>query len=147
MTSPPRMTLRWRLRPVLDASRLKTTTGLMEALQRGGARVSRTNLLRLLAGPPKSVNLALLEHLCRALACTPQDLLDWVPVSAQDKPTVLKAIRDQSRARAKKGQTPDATVLKLDAPRLSEEERRQVGGPRIRALAAHPMARRREEKS
>lgn len=146
MTSPPRMMLRWRLRPVLDASRLKTTTGLMEALQRGGVPVSRTNLLRLLSGPPKSINLALLEHLCRALACAPQDILDWVPVSAQEKPTVLKAIRDQSRARVKKGQTPDATALKLEAPRLSDEERRKVVGPPIRALAAHPLARRNESK-
>ncbi|MGH8029693.1 MAG: helix-turn-helix domain-containing protein [Arenimonas sp.] len=134
--------VRWRLGELLDAQPELSAAELQRRLVRDGAHViTRSHLSRLARHPPESTPIALIGSLCRALGCTPNDLLGWSPPPAVERRPRLAAIRALAKQAATKGRQLQADAIVTDTPPLDETTRRRLVGPRVGALPAHRLMR------
>ena len=69
---------RWRLREVMAARGLWSTTELAPLLVERGIVLSSTQVYRLVTQTPERLTLRILMALCDALECTPNDLIEPV---------------------------------------------------------------------
>lgn len=74
----------WRLRNVMADRGMFKTSDLVEPLQQAGVALSREQIFRLVTQQPKRLNIDVLAALCSILECTPDDLLAFEVVSADD---------------------------------------------------------------
>lgn len=77
----------WRLREVMAARGLFQTTDLAPLLAERGINLSDVQVYRLVAQVPERLSLHTLAALCDALASTPDELIELVPVSAPVRKT------------------------------------------------------------
>lgn len=87
----------WRLRQVMAARGLFSTTDLHPLLAERGVELSATQVYRLVTQSPERLNMRVLAAVCDALVCTPNDLIE---------PTVVERSRRQARA-GRRDQAPD----------------------------------------
>lgn len=121
--SAPQHTLTWHVRDWMEHRHVPSYAALARALIAHGYPTSAAHAARLV-NTPTQLSLPLLEALCRALECTPGDLLR----TANQPPPIAKA-------------PPRRVALpEPPPPRLPEAERRKVVGPPARALHAHALA-------
>lgn len=92
----------WRLRQVMAAHGLFSTTDLQPLLVERGVELSAAQVYRLVTSPPERLNMQVLAAVCDALGCTPNDLIE--PIAAD---TTIRAPRAR-RGRAAAEQAPDA---------------------------------------
>jgi len=80
---------RWRLREVMAARGLWSTTDLAPLLAERGIELSATQVYRLVVQTPERLSLRTLMALCDALECTSTDLIEPVaePVPARRRKT------------------------------------------------------------
>ena len=78
---------RWRLREVMAARGLWSTTDLAPLLAARGIELSSTQVYRLVVQTPERLSLRTLMALCDALECTSTDLIEPVaePVPARKR--------------------------------------------------------------
>lgn len=78
---------RWRLREVMAARGLWSTTDLAPLLEERGIVLSATQVYRLVAQTPERLSLPTLMALCDALECSSTDLIEPVaePVPARKR--------------------------------------------------------------
>lgn len=67
--------IEWRLRQVMAAQGLFSTTDLQPLLAERGVHLSTTQVYRLVTQPPERLNTRVLAAACDALGCTPNDLI------------------------------------------------------------------------
>ncbi len=73
-----RLGYRWRLREVMAARGLWSTTDLAPLLVERGIELSATQVYRLVTQTPERLSLRILMALCDALECTSTDLIEPV---------------------------------------------------------------------
>ena len=73
-----RLGYRWRLREVMAARGLWSTTELAPLLVERGIELSATQVYRLVTQTPERLSLRILMALCDALECTSADLIEPV---------------------------------------------------------------------
>lgn len=78
MTTARKLGYRWRLREVMAARGLWSTTDLAPLLVERGIVLSATQVYRLVAQTPERLSLRILMALCDALECTSTDLIEPV---------------------------------------------------------------------
>lgn len=135
--------MRWRLRELMALRNHMTQTELTRALEADGAHaISRTQVGRLTARPPKAISLALIGSLCRIFDCSPDDLFGWEPAPPQaDLNPLMTGIAEQARSQLGVDRVPNPPQLPDGTPRLDPHSRARVVGPTVRALPAHPLSR------
>jgi DNA-binding Xre family transcriptional regulator len=100
MKKPP-FEVGWRLRELMADRGVFMTTGLIPLLRDQGIDLSREQIFRIASGTPQRLSLELLGALCAALACTPNDLIQFRPITKTKKavgaeapdPPAMKDIR------------------------------------------------------
>jgi len=65
----------WRLREVMAAHRMFTTTELVPLLRERGITLSASQVHRLVSGTPERLSLQVLAAFCDIFGCTPADLV------------------------------------------------------------------------
>ena len=108
MTTQRKLGYRWRLREVMAARGLWSTTDLAPLLVERGIELSATQVYRLVTQTPERLSLRILMALCDALECTSTDLIEPVAealparkraaVGANDMTGEVRALRPK-RAR------------------------------------------------
>lgn len=83
----------WRLRQVMAAHGLFSTTDLAPLLVERGVELSAAQVYRLVTSPPERLNMQVLAAVCDALGCTPNDLIE--PTAADT--TITAARRRRGR--------------------------------------------------
>lgn len=78
MTVQRKLGYRWRLREVMAARGLWSTTDLAPLLVERGIELSSTQVYRLVTQTPERLSLRILMALCDALECTSTDLIEPV---------------------------------------------------------------------
>ncbi|HYZ98800.1 MAG TPA: helix-turn-helix transcriptional regulator [Acidimicrobiales bacterium] len=78
MATAPKLGYRWRLREVMAARGLWSTTDLAPLLAERGINLSATQVYRLVTQTPERLSLRTLMALCDALECTSTDLIEPV---------------------------------------------------------------------
>ena len=78
MTTARKLGYRWRLREVMAARGLWSTTDLAPLLVERGIVLSATQVYRLVTQTPERLSLRILMALCDALECTSTDLIEPV---------------------------------------------------------------------
>lgn len=73
----------WRLRQVMAAKGLFSTTDLQPLLVERGVELSAAQVYRLVAQSPERLNMRVLAAICDALDCTPNDLIEPTAVTTQ----------------------------------------------------------------
>ena len=73
--------IRWRIRQVMAQRDMFQTTDLIQPLRERGILLSREQIYRLVTRPPQRLSVDVLAALCGALECTPNDLMELVPVA------------------------------------------------------------------
>lgn len=73
----------WRLRQVMAAKGLFSTTDLQPLLVERGVNLSAAQVYRLVAQSPERLNMRVLVAVCDALDCTPNDLIEPTAATAQ----------------------------------------------------------------
>lgn len=92
----------WRLRQVMAAHGLFSTTDLQPLLVERGVELSAAQVYRLVTSPPERLNMQVLAAVCDALGCTPNDLIE---PSATDTTTTVPRRRRGRAAPASEGET------------------------------------------
>ena len=82
MTTQRKLGYRWRLREVMAARGLWSTTDLAPLLVERGIELSATQVYRLVTQTPERLSLRILMALCDALDCTSTDLIEPVAEAA-----------------------------------------------------------------
>jgi DNA-binding Xre family transcriptional regulator len=82
---------RWRLREVMAARGLWSTTDLAPLLAARGIELSSTQVYRLVVQTPERLSLRTLMALCDALGCTSTDLIEPVAETAPVKKRAVAA--------------------------------------------------------
>lgn len=72
---------RWRLRDIMAQRGLFQTTDLRPLLAERGIDLSEVQIYRLATQTPERLSLHTLAALCDGLGCTPDDLIELIPVS------------------------------------------------------------------
>lgn len=93
----------WRLRQVMAAKGLFSTSDLQPLLAERGVELSVAQIYRLVAQPPERLNMRVLAAVCDGLDCTPNDLIE---------PTVFTT-SVKARARSRRGAAESA----VESPR------------------------------
>jgi DNA-binding Xre family transcriptional regulator len=106
----------WRLRQVMAAHGLFSTTDLQPLLVERGVELSAAQVYRLVTSPPERLNMQVLAAVCDALGCTPNDLIE---PTATD--TTIRA------PRARRGRTTAEPAS--EAPPLDRPTRVQIVPP------------------
>lgn len=73
----------WRLRQVMAAKGLFSTTDLQPLLVERGVELSAAQVYRLVAQSPERLNMRVLAAVCDALDCTPNDLIEPTAATTQ----------------------------------------------------------------
>ncbi len=84
----------WRLRQVMAAHGLFSTTDLAPLLVERGVELSAAQVYRLVTAPPERLNMQVLAAVCDALGCTPNDLIE--PTAADTTVTAPRRRRGQA---------------------------------------------------
>ncbi len=82
--------IEWKLRQLMAAHGMFSTTDLMPLLVERGVTLSATQVYRLVTQPPERLNMKVLAAVCDALGCTPNDLIE-VTVSSRQQGKVRAA--------------------------------------------------------
>lgn len=85
--TPQPMTMRWHLRQVMATQGIFQTSELVPLLAERGVHLTRQYVHKLVTTPPQRINTDLLAALCDILVCTPNDLLEPVPVETTQAKT------------------------------------------------------------
>lgn len=85
----------WKLRQLMAAHGMFSTTDLMPLLVRRGVMLSATQVYRLVTQPPERLSVKVLTAVCDALGCTSNDLIE-VTVSPRQQGKVRAAGAGQS---------------------------------------------------
>lgn len=85
----------WRLRQVMAAHGLFSTTDLAPLLVERGVELSAAQIYRLVTSAPERLNMRVLAAVCDALQCTPNDLIEPTAVD-----TTTRAPRRRARGHA-----------------------------------------------
>ncbi|MFC4517773.1 MULTISPECIES: helix-turn-helix domain-containing protein [Streptomyces] len=72
----------WKLREVMAAHDMFTTTALVPLLRDRGIELSASQVHRLVSGTPERLSLQVMAALCDIFACTPADLVTTTAVNA-----------------------------------------------------------------
>jgi len=75
--------IEWKLRQLMAAHGMFSTTDLMPLLVERGVTLSATQVYRLVTQPPERLNMKVLAAVCDALGCTPNDLIEVTASSRQ----------------------------------------------------------------
>ncbi|GAA3717253.1 hypothetical protein GCM10022204_41460 [Microlunatus aurantiacus] len=75
----------WRLRQVMAAKGLFSTSDLQPLLGDRGVVLSVAQIYRLVAQPPERLNMRVLAAVCDGLGCTPNDLIEPTVVTTSAK--------------------------------------------------------------
>lgn len=95
----------WRLRQVMAAHGLFSTTDLAPLLAERGVELSAAQIYRLVTSPPERLNMQVLAAVCDALGCTPNDLIE--PTAVDTTARSPRRRRGQTRPDpAEAGDTP-----------------------------------------
>ncbi|MGH9102000.1 MAG: helix-turn-helix domain-containing protein [Acidimicrobiales bacterium] len=92
----------WRLRQVMAAHEMYSTTELLPHLEARGVVLSREQVYRLVAKVPERLSLTTLAALCDIFACSPADLIGITTEPTKTiPPSKRAAVADVSPLRAK----------------------------------------------
>lgn len=94
----------WRLRQVMAAHGLFSTTDLQPLLVERGVELSAAQVYRLVTSPPERLNMRVLAAVCDALGCTPNDLIE--PTAVDTTVRAPQARRGRAAADAPAEATP-----------------------------------------
>ena len=77
--------IEWKLRQLMAAHGMFSTTDLMPLLVERGVTLSATQVYRLVTQPPERLNVKVLAAVCDAMGCTPNDLIEVTVSQRQAK--------------------------------------------------------------
>lgn len=95
----------WRLRQVMAAKGLFSTSDLQPLLAERGVDLSVAQIYRLVAQPPERLNMRVLAAVCDGLDCTPNDLIEPTVVTTSVKARA-RSRRDAAEPAAEATQRP-----------------------------------------
>ncbi|CAL9326012.1 helix-turn-helix domain-containing protein [Streptomyces sp. SudanB182_2057] len=86
----------WKLREVMAAHGIFTTTELVPMLRDRGIELSASQIHRLVSGTPERLSLQVLAAFCDILTCTPADLVTAYGSDTDVRPILSGAHRNPS---------------------------------------------------
>lgn len=90
--------IEWKLRQLMAAHGMFSTTDLMPLLVERGVTLSATQVYRLVTQPPERLNVKVLAAICDALGCTPNDLIEVTASSSSRQQGKVRAAGDRGGA-------------------------------------------------